>query len=376
MKKFLASVLALAMVISIAGCQGKATGDVKIGVITPTTGAIAVYGEAVSNGVKMAVEEINAAGGVLGGRKISATYMDDKFDSTEAANAFNKLVSEKVCAIIGSVTSGITAGLGTLANSEKMLLLTPTATADTVTQGLPTVFRACYADSYQSSIVAKFSAEELNVKKAGVLYASGDAYSAGMYEGFKKAAEALGIEVVAESTSATTDTDFSTQLTNLVAAKVEVIFAPFYYDTVGPNIIPQARAAGYTGPMIGADGWDGTADFMVADKTLYNNTFFTNHYAADDPAEKVQAFVKGYEKLYGSTPNALAALGYDSAYMLKQAIEKAGSDDTAAIVKAMTGMSFDGVTGAFTLDANNTPTKSCAIIEFVNGAMKWKATVG
>ena len=182
--------------------------------------------------------------------------------------------------------------------------------------------------------------------------------------------------VVAESTSATADTDYSTQLTNLVAAGVEVIFAPFYYSSVGPYIVPQARAAGFKGPMIGADGWDGTADVMVQDKTLYNNTYFSNHYAADDPSDVVQKFVKGYDKLYGATPNALAALGYDSAYMLAQAINAAKSDKTADIIKAMTGMSFKGVTGSFTLDAKNTPTKSCAMIEFVNGAMKWKATVG
>ena len=188
MKKYLALMLAVLMVIGIVGGCAKKTDSsspVKIGVITPQTGEVAVYGVAVANGVKMALDEINAAGGVLGGRKIEATYLDDKKDSTEAANCFNKLLSSGVCAIIGSVTSGITAGLGTLANQNKMLLLTPTATADTITEGLPTVFRACYADSYQSSICAKFAYENLKCKKAGVLYASGDAYSAGMYEGFK-----------------------------------------------------------------------------------------------------------------------------------------------------------------------------------------------
>ncbi|MGI6003994.1 MAG: ABC transporter substrate-binding protein [Christensenellales bacterium] len=398
-RKYLAVLLVLLLAVSVAACQpqgteptdspgatqptsgteptgGAATGDpVKIGVITPTTGAIAVYGESVANAVKMAFDEVNAAGGVLGGRPIEGIFLDDKFDSTEAANAFNRLISEDVSAVIGSVTSGITAGLATLADTEGMLLLTPTATADTVTEGLPSVFRTCYRDSVQSAIIARFVDEELDVQKAGVLYASGDTYSSGMYEGFKAAAEALGIEVVAESTSSTTDTDFSTQLTNLNAAGVEVIFAPFYYDTIGPNIVPQARAAGYTGPMVGADGWDGTVEFMVEDKSLYNNTFFSNHYAPDDPNEIVQNFVKGYEELYGTVPNALSACGYDAAYMLVKAIEDAGSDDTAALIEAMTGMSFEGVTGAFTLDDQNTPDKPVAIIEYADGGMKWRATV-
>jgi branched-chain amino acid transport system substrate-binding protein len=303
--------------------------------------------------------------------------MDDKADSTEAANAYNSLVSQGVVAIIGSVTSGVTAGLGTLADSDGMLLLTPTATNDDVTVGLPSVFRACYADSYQSSIAAKFLAETMGVKKVAVLYASGDTYSSGMYEGFKKAAEGLGLEIVAEeSTSSTSDTDFSTQLTNIAASGAEAIFAPYYYDAVGPYIVPQARAAGFTGIMVGADGWDGTVDTMVDDKSLYNNTYFTNHYAADDPAEKVQHFVNAYKDKYGSTPNALGALGYDSVYMLAQAIDKAGTDDTAAIVEAMKGETFDVVTGKFSLNENNTPSKPCAIIEFKDGAMVWKATVG
>jgi branched-chain amino acid transport system substrate-binding protein len=352
------------------------TTPVKIGVIAPTSGSLATYGESVTNGIKLAFSEINAAGGVLGGRQIEATYMDDKADSTESANAFNKLVADGNKAVLGSVTSGVTAGLAALADAEGMLLLTPTATADTITDGYPTVFRACFRDSFQGEVGAKL-ATKLGVKKVAILYASGDTYSSGLYEAFKAAAATEGLEIVdTESSSTTSDTDYTTQLTNIVASGAELIFAPYYYDSIGPYIVPQARAAGFTGYFVGADGWDGTQNTMVEDKSLYNKCFYTNHYAPDDPSDVVQSFVKKYTETYGADSlTALAALAYDAAYMLKDAIEAAGSDDTAAIVKAMTGMSFSGVTGTFTLDATNTPEKVAPVIEYVDGVAKFYAYI-
>ena len=304
MKKTLSLLLCLAMIAGLmlmpATALAAATGEpVKIGVTMPMTGSLATYGESTANGIKLAIEEINAAGGVLGGRPLEViAYMDDKGDSTEGANAFNKLVSDGAKAIIGSVTSGVTAGLATLADSEGMLLLTPTATADTVTDGTTTVFRACFRDSYQGQVGAKI-AVDLGVKKVAVLYAAGDPYSSGLHDAFKAAAPELGLEIVAtESSSSTSDTDYSTQLTNIVASGAELIFAPYYYDSIGPYIVPQARAAGFTGAFVGADGWDGTQNTMVEDKTLYNNTYFTNHYAPDDPSEVVQGFITKYNEKF------------------------------------------------------------------------------
>jgi len=372
MKKMLSLFAVLALLLTTVCLPALAeTAPIKVGAISPNTGDLAAYGEAVSNGIDLAVAEINAAGGVLG-RPLEIIHMDDKFDATEGANAYNKLVSDGVSAIIGSVTSGITAGLGALADAEGMLLLTPTATADTVTEGLKGVFRACYKDSFQGEVAAKL-AVDLGVKKVAVLYASGDTYSSGLYESFKAASEALGLELVAtESSSATSDTDYTVQLTNIVNSGAELIFAPYYYSAVGPYIVPQARAAGFTGYFAGADGWDGTIGTMVEDKSLYNKSFFVNHYAPDDPSEIVQNFVKGYTDTYGAESlNALAALAYDSVYMLKQAIETAGTDETAKIIEAMTGMTFSGVTGSFTLDETGTPAKSAPILEYVDGTAKF-----
>lgn len=377
MKKVIEIGIVLILSMSLIACKSSTSDStIKIGVTTPNTGQLATYGQSVTNAIKLAIKEINDDGGVLN-KQIAATYLDDKGDSTEGGNTFNRLISDGNVAVIGSVTSGVTSGLTTIADSTKMLLITPTATNDDITPGHPTVFRACYADSYQSAVVAQFMAKTLNVKKVGILYASGDAYSAGMYAGFKAAAKELGLEVVAEeSTSGISDTDFNTQWAKLAQSGAEAVFAPFYYDSVGPYIVPQARSAGFKGAIVGADGWDGTAGTMVTDKSLYNNTYFTNHYAADDPAPAVQNFVASYKAAYGEVPNALAALAYDSVYMIKQAIETAKSAKTADIVAAMTGMTFSGVTGNFTLDSDNTPQKPCAIIEFKDGEMVWKDTVG
>lgn len=353
-----------------------ADGDsIPVGVISPNTGNLATYGESVLNGINLAVEEINAAGGVLG-KNISIISYDDKADSTEGANAFNRLVGDGACAIIGSVTSGVTASLAPLADESQIVLLTPTSTADTITESDNYVFRACFKDSYQGKMAAKFAAEKLGVKKVAVLYASGDAYSAGVRESFDAACSELGLEIVAEeSSSSTDDTEFSSQLTNIAASGAEFLFAPYYYNAAGPYIIPQARAAGFEGVIMGADGYDGTTESMLDDKTLYNNCYYTNHYSPDDTSDVVQTFVTAYNDKYGAKPNALAALAYDSAYMIKDAIEKAGSTDRAAIRDAMSGMSFEGVTGKFILDETGTPEKSVAVIEFKDGEAVWNCTL-
>jgi len=394
MKKFVSLALAGSLLVSLVGCGASSSAapassaasgassaastsaEISLGVTAPLTGSLATYGESVQKGVNLAIDEINKAGGILD-KQVKVTFEDDKGDSTEGANSFNKLVSEGVCAIIGSVTSGVTSGLATLTDENGMLLITPSGTADTLTEGHPSVFRACFNDSYQGSIAAEFAAKDLGAKKVAILYASSDPYSAGIAASFEAACKTYGLDVVAkESSSSMTDTDYSAQLTNIVAAGPDVIFAPYYYDTVGPYIVPQTRAAGYAGVILGADGWDGTTDTMVDDKSLYNNTYFINHYAADNPSEEVQNFVTSFTAAYGSTPNAIAAMSYDAVYMIKTAIEKAGTDTTADIVKAMTGMEFSGVTGSFKLNELNTPEKPAVVMEYVDGKLVFKASVG
>ena len=355
------TVMMLAMGVSMASADSD---TIKIGHIAPMTGALAAYGTAVNNAIELAISEINADGGVLG-KPIELITKDNQADPAETVSAFNALLGEDVAAIIGAIRSACTSAITGLANDEGIVLITATSTADEITEEDNYVFRSCYKDSFQGEMVAAFCAQQ-GWNKVGILYTVGDAYSTGLRNSFLAAAEKLGLEVVIEqSTSDILAVDFSSQLTSIASADVDVLFAPYYYDTVGPKIIPQAREAGYEGPIVGADGFDGTESVAVGDLSVYENVFFTNHYSPEDPSEIVQNFVAAYSAVYPpESLNALAALAYDAMYMLAQGIETAGSTDHEAIREAMVGMHYVGVTGDMTLDETGTPAKSVSIMTY------------
>ncbi|MDP4133844.1 MAG: ABC transporter substrate-binding protein [Bacillota bacterium] len=371
MKKTIAMLLAASMVCPLAACGGakKAPegGEIKIGTISPNTGAMAVYGEAMVNAYDMAAAEINADGGI-NGKKVVLVKKDDQMDPTESLNAFNALVAEGVDVVLGAVSSGCTAAITDAANEEEVLLLTPTSTADSITTKDDYVFRTCYADSFQGKIAAKY-AKDLGCKEVGVLYCAADTYSKGLYDSFANACKDYGINVVAAESAATMETiEFSNQWAAIKAKGVGFVFAPFYYYTVGPYVVPQARTAGYTGIIMGADGYDSANNYISqgSDLSAWNNVMFTNHY---DPADKnpvVKKFVTNYKTKYNDTPNALAALAYDGLYMIKKAMEKAGAEDAKSVRDALADTStvYKGVTGTFTLDKSGTPVKGATVVEY------------
>ena len=364
-KRFV-SILLTVMMLTVGVSFAAAEDTIKIGHITPLTGAIAAYGAAVENGVRLALAEINAAGGVLG-KQVEVITKDNQFDVAESVSAFNTLLGEDVVAIIGAIASSRTAAITQLANDEGVVLITATSTADSITTEDDYVFRACFKDSFQGKMCAAFAAAQ-GWTKAAILYAAGDAYSSGLRDAFVAAAADYGIEIVVEqSTSDTQAVDFSSQLTTIAATDAQMLFAPYYYDTVGPKIIPQAREAGYEGAIVGADGFDGTENYAVGDLAAYHDVFFTNHYSPEDPSEVVQNFIAAYTEEYDpASLNALAALAYDAMYMVCNAIEAAGSTDLEAIRDAMAGMHYVGVTGDMTLDETGTPSKSVAILTFAD----------
>ncbi len=381
MKKLTAIILCVLMIASFAACGDKKDDadktQVDLGIIAPTTGSVAQYGIGVVNGATLAVEEINAAGGILGKQIVVQKY-DSKGTETEGVNAINALVTNEVDAVVGAVISSVTAAIAPIANDAGMVVVTPTATADTVTEGYDYVFRTCFADSFQGKLAARY-AEKLGHKKAAVLYISSDPYSAGLYEAFKAECEVLGIELVSvQSTASKDDTDFTTQLTTIQATGVEFLYAPCYYSAIGSYIIPQARNAGYNGVVMGADGYDGVIPYMADPKSMYENVFFTNHYSKDDTAEVVQNYVKNYTAKYGAdTLNSFSALGYDAVYMVKQAMEEANTTtDKEAIKNAMAAINFSGVTGSFTLDETGTPQKTAALLGFKDGAEIFVESIG
>ena len=385
--KFVAASAAAVMALSLAGCSGgsmddsssssaKASGDsITIGTVTTNSGTAAAYGEAEVKGFELAVSEINAKGGI-NGKKIELESMDDKGDATEASNAYNKLAGDNnVLAVAGPTISATTAAVAPLADQSKLVTIAPAATSDSIETG-NYLFRTCFKDSYQGEVAARFAAENLKVKKVAVLYGTGDPYSSGVGEAFAKAAEKLGLEVVdKESSSSADDTEYSAQLQKIQASGAELLYAPYYYSVAGPYIIPQARSVGFEGYVMGPDGYDGLK--LTGDKSQYNKTYYTTHYSADDNTNtKVQDFIKSYKSKNNAEPNTFAALGYDTIYMIKQAIEKAGKNATREDVRnAVAGMTFDGVTGKFTMDKSGSPTKSVIVLEMKDGKPVYNTTV-
>ena len=385
--KFVAASAAAVMALSLAGCSGgsmddsssssaKASGDsITIGTVTTNSGTAAAYGEAEVKGFELAVSEINAMGGI-NGKKVKLESMDDKGDATEASNAYNKLAGDNnVLAVAGPTISATTAAVAPLADQSKLVTIAPAATSDSIETG-NYLFRTCFKDSYQGEVAARFAAENLKVKKVAVLYGTGDPYSSGVGEAFAKAAEKLGLEVVdKESSSSADDTEYSAQLQKIQASGAELLYAPYYYSVAGPYIIPQARSVGFEGYVMGPDGYDGLK--LTGDKSQYNKTYYTTHYSADDNTNtKVQDFIKSYKSKNNAEPNTFAALGYDTIYMIKQAIEKAGENATREDVRnAVAGMTFDGVTGKFTMDKSGSPTKSVTVLEMKDGKPVYNTTV-
>lgn len=385
--KFVAASAAAVMALSLAGCSGgsmddsssssaKASGDsITIGTVTTNSGTAAAYGEAEVKGFELAVSEINAKGGI-NGKKVKLESMDDKGDATEASNAYNKLAGDNnVLAVAGTTISATTAAVAPLADQSKLVTIAPAATSDSIETG-NYLFRTCFKDSYQGEVAARFAAENLKVKKVAVLYGTGDPYSSGVGEAFAKAAEKLGLEVVdKESSSSADDTEYSAQLQKIQASGAELLYAPYYYSVAGPYIIPQARSVGFEGYVMGPDGYDGLK--LTGDKSQYNKTYYTTHYSADDNTNtKVQDFIKSYKSKNNAEPNTFAALGYDTIYMIKQAIEKAGKNATREDVRnAVAGMTFDGVTGKFTMDKSGSPTKSVIVLEMKDGKPVYNTTV-
>ena len=385
--KFVAASAAAVMALSLAGCSGgsmddsssssaKASGDsITIGTVTTNSGTAAAYGEAEVKGFELAVSEINAKGGI-NGKKVKLESMDDKGDATEASNAYNKLAGDNnVLAVAGPTISATTAAVAPLADQSKLVTIAPAATSDSIETG-NYLFRTCFKDSYQGEVAARFAAENLKVKKVAVLYGTGDSYSSGVGEAFAKAAEKLGLEVVdKESSSSADDTEYSAQLQKIQASGAELLYAPYYYSVAGPYIIPQARSVGFEGYVMGPDGYDGLK--LTGDKSQYNKTYYTTHYSADDNTNtKVQDFIKSYKSKNNAEPNTFAALGYDTIYMIKQAIEKAGKNATREDVRnAVASMTFDGVTGKFTMDKSGSPTKSVIVLEMKDGKPVYNTTV-
>ncbi len=378
MNKMLKSVLAGAALCAASGMLFAApkSNNIRVGGIAPLSGAVAVYGVECKNGIDLAIAEINAAGGI-NGQKIEFICEDDEGDAAKSVSAYKKLITkDKARIIIGSLTSGCTIAITKQAQANKVLQIAPAATAVNVTDAGNYIFRACFIDPFQGRVGGKFASENLGAKKAAILYDIGNDYSVGLTDNFVSEFTKNGGTIVAKESYGAGEKDFNAIITKVKAANPDVVYLPDYYSTVA-LIAKQLRAQGVNTPIVGADGWDGLTE--NADDSVLNG-YYSNHYAEDSDSPAVQKFVKNFEAKYGKKPNSFAALGYDSVYMLKDAILKAGtSTDIAKIREALEATDSDYVTGHIKFDEKRNPIKSAVMVKMVkeNGKLSqaYAATV-
>ena len=385
-KNMLSLMLAGCLALSLTACGGQSEsgagdadssapsgdGTITLGMIGPLTGSVAVYGTHIENGVKLAIEEINAAGGVTlsdGAHQLAVETKDDQGDATECVNAMNALISDGIQLVVGSATSGCTSAITSIANSEGVVMITPSGTADSLTTAMDYVFRTCFRDSFQGELAAQYALDE-GYTKVGVVYCSADTYSAGLRDAFIAACADRGLDVVAEESVATmTEVDYTNQVNKMVAAGAELVFTPFYYDVMGPYLVPQARSAGFTGVLLGGDGVDSTETTIPdgADLSVYNDVYFVNHYSTELATSDVSKnFIESYEAKYGETPNNFDALAYDAVYVYKAAMEACGASDAASVQAALanTSAAYDSTCGTFSFDETGTPIKNGVLMGY------------
>ncbi|MBQ4494732.1 MAG: ABC transporter substrate-binding protein [Selenomonadaceae bacterium] len=355
-----------------------ASGDeIVIGANFELTGNHAQYGANANNGLKLAIKEVNDAGGV-NGKKIKIVEADAKSEAAESVNAATKLISDdKVIALIGPAVTANVIAESQVATDNKIPIIAPAATNPDVTvengKVKPFVFRSCFIDPQQSEVMAQFAAKDLNAKTAVLYLDSSSDYSKSLGKIFKERFEADGGKVVMEEAFLAKDQDFKAALTKIQTANADVIFVPAYYEEVG-KIIKQARELGITAAILGTDGWDDNKVVEIAGKDALNNTYFCTHYFDGD--EEVQGFIKAYKGEYNNEPNVFAALGYDAGKMLINAIERGGDDSQKIRDNIETIKDLPVGTGKITMDAaTHNPIKGIVVIETKDGVRELRAKI-
>ena len=363
---------------STGGCQPgtSSSNEIVIGHFASMTGAEATFGQSTDNGIKLAVDEINAAGGI-DGKKIRLITYDDKGEAREAGTAVTRLTTKDgVVAVLGEVASGLSLAGAPICQEAGIPMVSPSSTNPKVTKIGDMIFRVCFIDPFQGSVCAKFAREHEGLKaaKAAILTDQASPYSVGLQEEFEKAFEKLGGKIVSKQTYQGSDQDFSAQLTAIRSSEPDIIFVPGYYTNVG-NVALQARKLGLTTPLLGGDGWDSSKLGEIAGSSI-DGCFYSNHYSQEDPSPRVQEFIKKYSERHNETPDGLAALGYDAARILFEAMKRAKSLDGKALAAELAKTKdFEGVTGNISIDGARNAVKSAVILEMKDGKPKYVTTI-
>ena len=381
--KFIAGICVGAlMTMFLAGCSNDSKKEeskaniIKIGVNAEMTGPVATFGISSTNAMKLAVKQINAAGGI-NGKKIELIFADNKSEPAEAAAATTKLIAQdKVKAILGPLISSTTLACTKIAQDSKIPLLTPSATNPLVTEKdgkvNSYVFRGCFIDDFMGSVMAEFASKNINAKTAAVYVDSSSDFSKGLGKVFVDTFAKNNGKIVSQEAFLAKDTDFKATLTKIKATAPEVIFIPANYQEVA-MIIKQARELDINVPFVGVDAWDSPKLFEIAGNVALNNTYYASHFSPEDTDPLVQKFVNDYKAEYGVVPDAQAILGYDSVLLLADAIKRAGSDDPDKIKDALaTTKDLRVAAGTITMDSHHNPIKPAIINENKDGKVVFK----
>jgi branched-chain amino acid transport system substrate-binding protein len=381
-KRSLALVLVLVMVASVlAGCGGTAGGTIKVALAFPMTGENATFGQSSKEGAELAIKEWNDKGGI-NGQKIEWVVGDDRCDPQEATNVANKVITQdKVKFIVGAVCSSSSIPISVIANAAKVIQISPTSTNPSVTvddKGVvkPYIYRACFIDPFQGTVMANFASNNLKAKTAAVVLDQGNDYVRGLAEYFKAQFEKNGGKIAVWETYTKDDTDFSAVLSKVAAAKPDVFFVPDYYQKVSV-IAKQAKEKGITATLLGGDGWDSSQLDVVAT----NGGYYSNHYDPSDTRPIVVDWLAKYAAAYkgadgkGKVPDALATLAYDAANLMFTGIKNAGSTDPDKVKAALDSISFEAVSGKITFDKLHNPVKSAVVVSIKDGKKLYAATV-
>lgn len=380
---FVASLLTAAvLLLLLPGCKpadqpASQTADavIKVGEFASLTGKEAAFGQSSHKGTQLAIDELNAAGGVLG-RKLQLVFEDNQSKQGESATIARKLISrDKIVALLGEVASGRSLEAAPIAQQYKVPQISPSSTNPKVTEMGDYIFRVCFIDPFQGTVMAKFAKNTLKARSVAVLSDVAAPYSVGLAQFFKETFVADGGKVLIEQKYNSGDKDFKGQLTAIKAANPEAVFVPGYYTEVG-LIVLQARQLGLNVPIFGGDGWEAPELLQIGGKAL-EGCYYSTHYSPEDKAPAIQEFVSRFKaKFNGETPDAMAALGYDSVMVLADAIKRAGTTESAKLRDALAATrDFVGVTGKTTMDKNRNATKPAVIIAIKDGKFQYVETI-
>ena len=375
---------ALGLAASASACKPKdgapgsagnpANAEIVIGHYASMTGNTAHFGQDTDKAARLAVEQLNAAGGVLG-KKLKIVTLDTRGDGAEAANAVTRLIDvEKATAILGEVASSLSLQGGPIAQRRKIPMVSPSSTNPKVTQVGDYIFRVCFIDPFQGKVMATFARQTLKLDRVAILKDVKNDYSIGLADAFEKSFVAAGGSIAAQQSYSAGDTDFSAQLTAIKGSNAQAIWVPGYYAEVGA-IARTAARLGVKIPLLGGDGWDAPELFTIGGEAL-NGSYFSNHFAPDQASPQAQKFVADFKAKYGQEPTGLGALGYDGIMVIADAIKRAGKAEPTAIRDALAvTKNYEAVTGNITMDKDRNPEKSVVVLKIADGKAKYEALV-